>query len=96
MLNIDSLSQLKALKSQIHETHQASVLTGVVRGSQGRFGFVATDKGESYFLTPDEMAKVFPGDTIQFTTTEDDKGKTQALVQKTDQIRFQSLFWPIP
>ena len=89
MLNIDSLSQLKALKSQIHETHQASVLTGVVRGSQGRFGFVATDKGESYFLTPDEMAKVFPGDTIQFTTTEDDKGKTQALVEKLIKSDFK-------
>jgi exoribonuclease-2/ribonuclease R len=82
MLNIDSLSQLKTLKTQIHDTHQASILEGVVRGSQGRFGFVATDKGESYFLTPDEMGKVFPGDTIRFTTIEDDKGKTQAIVEK--------------
>lgn len=89
MLNIDSLSQLKALKSQIHETHQASILKGVVRGSQGRFGFVATEKGESYFLTPDEMGKVFPGDTIEFTTIEDDKGKTQAVVEKLIQSDFK-------
>jgi VacB/RNase II family 3'-5' exoribonuclease len=90
MLNIDSLSQLKALKSQINETHQASILQGIVRGSQGRFGFVATDKGESYFLTPDEMGKVFPGDTIQFTTVEDDKGKTQAVVEKLLSSNFKA------
>jgi VacB/RNase II family 3'-5' exoribonuclease len=90
MLNIDSLSQLKALKSQINETHQASILKGTVRGSQGRFGFVATDKGESYFLTPDEMGKVFPGDTIQFTTIEDDKGKTQAVVEKLISSDFKA------
>ena len=90
MLNIDSLSQLKTLKTQIHDTHQASILEGVVRGSQGRFGFVATDKGESFFLTPDEMGKVFPGDTIQFTTIEDDKGKTQAVVEKLISSDFKA------
>jgi VacB/RNase II family 3'-5' exoribonuclease len=90
MLNIDSLSQLKSLKSQIQETIQAAILKGVVRGSQGRFGFVATDKGESYFLTPDEMGKVFPGDTIEFSTIEDDKGKTQAVVEKLISSDFKS------
>ena len=82
MLNSDSLAQLKALKSQIKTEHEAALKQGIVRGSQGRFGFVGTDEGESFFLTPDEMAKVFPGDEIQFTTQEDDKGKTQAVVEK--------------
>ncbi|MEY8263335.1 MAG: RNB domain-containing ribonuclease, partial [Bermanella sp.] len=82
MLNLDSLAQLKSLKTQIGDTIQASLKEGVVRGSQGRFGFVGTDEGQQFFLTPDEMAKVFPGDRIQFSETKDDKGKTQAVVEK--------------
>ncbi len=82
MLNLDSLAQLKNLKSQISDHVQASLKEGVVRGSQGRFGFVNTDEGQQFFLTPDEMAKVFPGDRIQFSETEDDKGKVQAVVEK--------------
>lgn len=79
MLNLDSLAQLKELKQQIQETKVTH--EGTVRGSMGRFGFVATDDGQSFFLTPDEMAKVFPGDRITFTETTDEKGKTQALVE---------------
>lgn len=82
MLNSNSLAQLQALKSQIKTDHEASLKTGTVRGSQGRFGFVGTEDGQSFFLTPDEMAKVFPGDEIQFSTKEDDKGKTQAVIEK--------------
>lgn len=82
MLNSDSLAQLKSLKSQIKTTHEESLKEGIVRGSNGRFGFVRSDDGQSYFLPPDEMAKVFPGDSIRFSTKEDDKGKTQAIVEK--------------
>ena len=49
MLNSDSLAQLKALKSQIKTEHEAALKQGIVRGSQGRFGFVGTDDGESFF-----------------------------------------------
>ncbi len=79
MLNLDSLAQLKELKEKIQE--QKVVLEGTVRGSMGRFGFVATDDGASYFLTPDEMAKVFPGDRITFTEIKDEKGKVQAQIE---------------
>lgn len=89
MLNSDSLAQLKALKSQIKTDHEASLKTGIVRGSQGRFGFVGTEDGESFFLTPDEMAKVFPGDEIEFSTKEDDKGKTQAVIEKLIKSEFK-------
>ena len=82
MLNLDSLAQLKSLKTQISDDIQAALKEGTVRGSQGRFGFVGTDEGQQFFLTPDEMAKVFPGDRIQFSETTDDKGKTQAVVEK--------------
>jgi len=82
MLNLDSLAQLKSLKTQITDDVQAALKEGTVRGSQGRFGFVSTDEGQQFFLTPDEMAKVFPGDRIQFSETTDDKGKIQAVVEK--------------
>ena len=88
MLNLDSLAQLKELKQQIQETKVVN--EGTVRGSMGRFGFVATDEGQSYFLTPDEMAKVFPGDRITFAETTDDKGKTQALVESLIKSEFKT------
>ncbi|WLD56789.1 VacB/RNase II family 3'-5' exoribonuclease [Salinispirillum sp. LH 10-3-1] len=75
MLNLDSLAQLNALKSQIKV--EKNVQKGVVRGTASRFGFVDTDAGESFFITPDEMKRVLPGDVIEFTVNEVD-GKSQA------------------
>lgn len=89
MLNSDSLAQLKALKSDIQTQQQAKMKQGTVRGSQGRFGFVASDDGETFFLPPDEMAKVFPGDVIQFSETQDDKGKQQGVVEKLISSEFK-------
>ncbi len=82
MLNLNSLAQLKSLKSQISDKQEALLKEGLVRGSQGRFGFVSSEEGQQFFLPPDEMAKVFPGDRIQFSETTDDKGKVQAVVEK--------------
>ncbi|MGR6874770.1 VacB/RNase II family 3'-5' exoribonuclease [Pseudomonas sp. HK3] len=89
MLNSDSLAQLKALKSDIQTQQETKLKQGTVRGSQGRFGFVVTDEGESFFLAPDEMAKVFPGDVIQFTETTDDKDKVQAVPEKLISTEFK-------
>ena len=90
MLNLDSLAQLKSLKSTISDHHVASLKEGIVRGSQGRFGFVNADDGQQFFLPPDEMAKVFPGDKIQFSETTDDKGKIQGVVEKIIQSDFKT------
>ncbi|QIZ84821.1 VacB/RNase II family 3'-5' exoribonuclease [Bermanella marisrubri] len=90
MLNSDSLAQLKSLKTQIKTDQEANLQEGTVRGSAGRFGFVSNEQGESFFLPPDEMAKVFPGDEIRFSTKEDDKGKTQAIVEKLIKSYFKS------
>ncbi|WP_396587137.1 VacB/RNase II family 3'-5' exoribonuclease [Bermanella sp. R86510] len=90
MLNSDSLAQLKSLKTQIKTDQEAKLQNGTVRGSNGRFGFVSNADGESFFLTPDEMGKVFPGDEIQFSTVEDDKGKVQAKVEKLINTSFDS------
>ena len=89
MLNSDSLGQLKALKSQLSSQAEAALKEGAVRGSQGRFGFVACDDGTSFFLTPDEMAKVLPGDRIQFSEITDDNGKVQAVVEKLITTTFK-------
>jgi VacB/RNase II family 3'-5' exoribonuclease len=90
MLNLDSLAQLKSLKSQISDEHEAALKEGIVRGSQGRFGFVNADDGQQFFLPPDEMAKVFPGDKIQFSETTDDKGKVQGVIEKLIQSDFKT------
>ncbi|MCP5326550.1 MAG: VacB/RNase II family 3'-5' exoribonuclease [Oceanospirillaceae bacterium] len=90
MLNLDALAQLKELKSQLKST--TPVLSGTVRGSNGKFGFVVQDSGEQFFLPPDEMAKVFPGDLVEFTDTTEPKGKTQAAIDKLMRSDLKTLF----
>lgn len=80
MLDINALSQLKSLKQNIRDS--VPHFTGRVRASRGRYGFVNTDEGTSYFLTPDEMDKVLPGDTIEFRVEPTPEGKEQAIVEK--------------
>ncbi|MFC3853312.1 VacB/RNase II family 3'-5' exoribonuclease [Salinispirillum marinum] len=78
MLNADSLAQLAALKSQIKV--EKNLLQGVVRGTSNRFGFVECPTGESYFIPPEEMKRVFPGDRVEFTLADVD-GKSQAVLE---------------
>jgi exoribonuclease-2/ribonuclease R len=80
MLNQDALAQLKSLKKDIHDSiprHE-----GKVRGTSGRFGFVNTEDNQQFFLSPDEMDKVLPGDTIKFRVEDTKDGKKQAIVEK--------------
>lgn len=76
MLDADALAKLKQLKTDIHESRQ--LYTGTVRGSMNRFGFVTREEGEEYFLPPQQMDRVFPGDQIEFEVLTDDKGKEYA------------------
>jgi ribonuclease R len=80
MFNADALSQLRQLKSDIEE-HKA-VFPGTVKATHGRFGFVALDDGRDVFLPPEEMQKVLPGDRINITEQDAEKGKTQGLVEE--------------
>lgn len=80
MLDMNALSQLKTLKQDIHDNTPR--FAGRVRGSNGRFGFVTNDDGQSYFLSPDEMEKVLPGDHIDFRVETTSEGKEQAIVEK--------------
>ncbi|MEQ9545609.1 MAG: VacB/RNase II family 3'-5' exoribonuclease [Marinobacter sp.] len=80
MLNADALSQLRQLKTDIEENKV--VFPGTVKATNGRFGFVALDEGRDVFLPPEEMQKVLPGDRVNITEQEGDKGKTQGVVDE--------------
>ncbi|WP_193164670.1 VacB/RNase II family 3'-5' exoribonuclease [Microbulbifer hainanensis] len=73
MLNADALKQLNQLKSDIRSTKEFA--EGRVRGSNGKFGFVVLDDGREAFLPPPEMERVFPGDRVRVSLSEEDKGK---------------------
>ncbi|WP_346836785.1 VacB/RNase II family 3'-5' exoribonuclease [Microbulbifer sp. SAOS-129_SWC] len=76
MLNADALQQLKQLKTDIRSTKEYA--EGRVRGSSGKFGFVVLDDGREAFLPPPEMERVFPGDRVRVSLTEENKGKLSA------------------
>ncbi|TGG95826.1 VacB/RNase II family 3'-5' exoribonuclease [Natronospirillum operosum] len=75
MLDPNALSQLAALKNQFDEAKV--LLSGRVRGTQNRYGFVVTEEGDSHFLNPEAMKKLLPGDQIEFSLVEQD-GRSQA------------------
>lgn len=88
MLNADVLSQLRQLKSDIKDNKV--VLPGTVKATNGRFGFVALDEGRDVFLPPEEMQKVLPGDRINVTEQEVEKGKIQGLVDELLETRLNT------
>ena len=72
MLDINTLNQLKELKKQIHDSVQRG--TGIVKGTQKRFGFVIADEdGQEYLLPQDQMDRVLPGDHIQYVLEKDSR-----------------------
>ena len=68
MLDLSAINQLSQLKQDIRTSK--NLAQGTVRGSHGRFGFVTLDDGREAFLTPDEMAKVYPGDRVEVAVEE--------------------------
>lgn len=90
MLDSSTLAQLKILKTDIHNSIPR--YTGEVKGTQGRYGFAVTDKGDAFFLSPDEMDKVLPGDTIAFKVEEAKNGKKQAIIEKLLESQVNELW----
>lgn len=80
MLNADAINQLRQLKTDIEESKV--VFPGKVKATNGRFGFVTLDEGRDVFLPPEEMQKVLPGDRVNVSEQEVDKGKTQGVVDE--------------
>ena len=81
MLDANALAALKQLKSDIRESKQ--IHTGVVKGSSNRFSFVIRDTDQAeFFLPPQEMDKLLPGDEIEFELAKGDKDREYAVVTK--------------
>lgn len=88
MLNADALQQLRQLKTDIESTKV--VLSGTIKATNGRFGFVALDDGRDLFLPPDEMQKVLPGDRVNVTEQVGDNGKSQAVIDELLATRLKT------
>ena len=56
MLNQESLSQLKGLKTQMEAEKERT--EAVVKGTHSRYGFAVLDDGREIFIPPQEMLKV--------------------------------------
>jgi len=80
MLDNNALSQLKNLKDQIEA--QKEPISGVIKGTQRRFGFITLDDGREIYINPDEMQKVFPGDKVKATAINDGQNKPTATIDK--------------
>ena len=80
MLNQDTLSQLKGLKSQMEAEKERA--EAVVKGTQARYGFAVLDDGREIFIPPDEMLKAFPDDRVKVCIRPTKDNKTIADIEK--------------
>ncbi len=80
MLNQDSLSQLKGLKSQMEAEKERT--EAVIKGTQNRYGFAVLDDGREIFIPPDEMLKAFPDDRVMVCIRPTKDNKTIADIEK--------------
>ena len=80
MLNQDSLSQLKGLKSQMEAEKERA--EAVIKGTQARYGFAVLDDGREIFIPPDEMLKAFPDDRVKVCIRPTKDNKTIAAIEK--------------
>ena len=80
MLNQDSLSQLKGLKTQMEAEKERA--EAVIKGTQSRYGFAVLDDGREIFIPPDEMLKVFPDDRVKICIRPTKDNKTIADIEK--------------
>lgn len=88
MLDAKALDVLNSLKAEIKATKP--ILTGTVKGTGKNFGFVVCTSGEEYFLAPEEMSRVFPGDEVTFTIETLADGKTRAILESLIASQLQS------
>ena len=90
MLDKNALSQLKSLKQEIQKATPRH--EGRIRATAGRFGFVNTEDGQQFFVSPDEMEKVLPGDQVAFRVEPAGEGKEQAIIEKLISSEQDSFF----
>ncbi|BCE03318.1 RNB domain-containing ribonuclease [Marinicellulosiphila megalodicopiae] len=87
MLDLNALSQLKDLKSALHEDTKFS--QGTVMGSFGRYGFVQNEK-ERIYLSSEQMSLTLIDDTIEYSVTEVN-GKQNAIVESIVKSKLKEL-----
>ncbi|MFK7976076.1 MAG: ribonuclease R family protein [Halioglobus sp.] len=80
MLNQESLSQLKGLKSQMEAEKEHA--EAVVKGTASRYGFAVLEDGREIFIPPQEMLKVFPDDRVRICIRPTRDNKTIADIEK--------------
>ncbi|WP_108125521.1 VacB/RNase II family 3'-5' exoribonuclease [Saccharospirillum mangrovi] len=83
MLDANALAQLQSLKSDIQSSQPR--LSGRVKGTGRSFGFVVGDDGLEYFLPPEGMARVFPGDKVTFLVEQQGDGKVRASLEALEE-----------
>ena len=80
MLDVSSLGQLKDLKKQIHDSTVR--ITGEVKGTRKRFGFVICKEDKQEYLLPQtEMEKVLPGDIIECVLEKSQKADEKPIAR---------------
>jgi len=80
MLDQSSLSQLKDLKKQIHDSTVR--ITGDVKGTRKRFGFIINSEDKQEYLLPQtEMERVLPGDTVQCVLEKSQKAEEKPVAK---------------
>lgn len=80
MLNQESLSQLKGLKTQMEAEKERT--EAVIKGTASRYGFAVLDDGREIFIPPQEMLKVFPDDRVRICIKPTRDNKTVADIEK--------------
>lgn len=80
MLNQESLSQLKGLKTQMEAEKERT--EAVIKGTASRYGFAVLDDGREVFVPPQEMLKVFPDDRVRICIKPTRDNKTVADIEK--------------
>ena len=81
-------SLLSQLKSQLRETTPR--VEGRIKGTDRGFGFLETDDGKSYFVSPPYMKKVLHGDIVKAVIHEerDNKGELRENVEPEELIEM--------
>jgi len=79
-----SQAQQKQLEAQRQRELEAKKIraNGVVKGSQGRFGFVTLEDGRDIYLAPEQMLRVFPDDQVAIEIVTGEDGKPSALIER--------------
>lgn len=86
MLNDSAMAQLRQLKQAIHDSKDRA--EGIVKGSLGRYGFVALDDGREIYLSPEQMQHLFPDDRIavEVMPGEAKSGKADKPVARVERL----------